>query len=177
MDSCNCKGFSNVFRTPGYGLHYYPQMQLLVGFLLWGTLSCARKTCTSWSYFLIQLLCNRAQTQANRETEKSCLLLACTTQLSPLGIQSLPCSNRCLPWLMMIKEDLSNMWWFLEWFLECWSSWNHTARAICFDLWKFFNKVKVLYSTNLSLTYQILIECSSVSGHSEYWEMPWLQDT
>lgn len=59
-----------MFRTSGYGLHYHPQMQLLVGFLLQGTLSYARKTCTSWSYCLIQFLCNWAQTQASREREK-----------------------------------------------------------------------------------------------------------
>lgn len=43
---------------------------------------------------------------------------------------------RCLPWLVVMKEDLTNVWWFLECFLECWSSWNHAYHTIYFWLRK-----------------------------------------
>lgn len=136
MYSCNCRGFDNVFRMPGYGLHYYPQMQL-VGFLLQGTLSCARKTSTSWSYFLMQFLFNWAQAQGNRkrETEKVVFLWP-VLHSSLLWVSRVFHVGRCLPWLVVMKEDLANVWWFLECFLECWSSWNHADHTTYFWLRK-----------------------------------------
>lgn len=44
--------------------------------------------------------------------------------------------GRCLPWLVVMKEDLANVWWFPECFLECWSSWNHADHTTYFWLRK-----------------------------------------
>lgn len=145
MDSCNCQGFNNVFRTPGYGLHYYPQMQLLVGFLLQGTLSCARKACTSWSYFMIHFLCKWDQIQGSQGNRKTCLLLACPTQLSPLGIQILPYSHRCLPCL----------WWWRR----------RRVFPICGGFWNVFWNAEVVEIIQL-MPYASIYENSSTRSMS-----------
>lgn len=154
VDSCNYRGLNNVSRTSGYGLHCHPQMQLLVvGFLLQGAFSCARKPCTSSSYLLIQFLVTGPRLKVNREWDKVvCLwpaLHSCHLWVSRafyaatgayLGSQWVSCVDE--GWLfqyVVVSGMISGMLKFLK---------SHSSCHMI-DSWKSFNKIKVWFTTNL----------------------------